>query len=241
MPTLNEQRNLRLCLSDTPPPAFVQKIFPLPILRCKQLLTPKELRRKDRATIFHKVKYCQRILPAFAPSTNLNIGKHACVGSGLDHARQWGFPIGAKGFTKRLLLSRARRQYPNLPCRRNRFVAYRNALWRGFTGCYRAVNSWAGYHGFWFTRKKRSHVTVLAHAKENQVQHRLAIGIQRCNPANLSLGFASSESRRFFSSNAMDLIVRDSQWREQKLTSHTKVAFGVVWRHAAVISPEKVR
>jgi hypothetical protein len=83
-------------------------------------------------------------------------------------------------------------------------------------------------------------MSVLAHAEENQIQDRLTIGVELRDPANLRLGFGSGNIPRFLALNAMDLFLGNLQGREQKLTGHLEVAFGITWRHATFVGPEEV-
>lgn len=83
-------------------------------------------------------------------------------------------------------------------------------------------------------------MAIFAHAKENQVQYRLAIGAERCQPAQLGLGVGGGDGRRRFSRNTVDLGLRDPQRLEQELLSQTEIAFGVLSRHATLVAPEEM-
>ena len=83
-------------------------------------------------------------------------------------------------------------------------------------------------------------MAVLAHAKKNQIENRLAAGILWRDVGNIHGGFLRGDFRRIFAVNAMDLRVVDSQRREQKFVCRAKIAFRVVRRDAAFVRPEKM-
>ena len=90
--------------------------------------------------------------------------------------------------------------------------------------------------------KQRRHVAVLAHAEKNQIQNRLAgLRPSGANLAKFRFGsFARQLRRRIFAANAMNLVFRDFQRREQKLVGHFEIAFRIIRRNTTLVRPEKM-
>lgn len=149
MPTLNEQRNLFASVYQIHHPRRLFKNYFHP----QNVSWPHVVtKRVTQGAAVHSTN-CP-YFPANRHSFEGDVREYFREGPGLEHARQRGLFAETERITKRSFLPRTGSQYPNLPCRRNRLVAYRDALWRRFAGRYRAVNRRVRHYRFRLAGKK---------------------------------------------------------------------------------------
>ena len=150
------------------------------------------------------------------------------------------FPAGKKRFAQGGFFSSARSEHPDIFCRCDCGVTQRNAVGRRLGRIFDGAENFCGNCPFSFPRKQRRDVAVLAHAEKNQIQNRLAAFVFRREMAKFCFCNFHGGFRRNFAANAMDLIFRNFQRREQKLVCQLEIAFRVGWRDATFIRPEKM-
>jgi len=81
---------------------------------------------------------------------------------------------------------------------------------------------------------------VLAHAKKDQIQNRLAIFARQRNLAQFRPRALNGGGRRIFTVDAMDLGVGDFQRPEQELVGQFEVAFGIIRWNTTLVGPVKM-
>ncbi len=86
----------------------------------------------------------------------------------------------------------------------------------------RSIHGFAGYHWFGFAGKKRGYVAVLAHAEENKVKHRLAVTVERRNPADFCFRLGGSDIRRLLAMDSMNLILGNGEGGERGVNKSSR-------------------
>lgn len=83
-------------------------------------------------------------------------------------------------------------------------------------------------------------MTVLAHAEENQIEHRLSGDILRHQLFKLCFGLNRRLRWRQLPAYAMNLRIGQAEWLKKFSARHAIAALGIVRRYATLISPKEM-